>query len=70
MKEFLGQVRTLDGLKSSTTLSWKPSSSCPCQVLQACNTFKFLSSQVLAEMVGSFVTSEFIINLDARFMFV
>ena len=37
--KFLGQVRTLDGLKSSTTLSWKPSSSCPCQVLQACNAF-------------------------------
>ena len=25
---------------------------------------------MLAEIVGSFVTSEFIINLDARFMFV
>ena len=32
--KFLGQVRTLDVLKSSTTLSWKPASSCPCQVLQ------------------------------------
>ena len=25
---------------------------------------------MLAEIVGSFVTSEFLINLDARFMFV
>ena len=32
--KFIGQVRTLDGLKRSTTPRWKPSSSFACQVLQ------------------------------------